>query len=109
MSFLLHLGATVICTHGGQGNPTSTSTRVRLGGQPAVNLTHSYTIAGCPFATPEPAPKPCTTVQWTTPATRVRIEGAPALLSTSAGVTIGPMGVQGSPQAVAQQTRVRGQ
>lgn len=109
MSFLLHLGATVICTHGGQANPTTTSTRVLLGGQPATTVSHSYTIAGCPFATPEPAPKPCLSVQWTTPATRVLIEGSPALLSTSAGITIGPMGVQGTPQATAQQARVRGQ
>ena len=53
---------------------------IRLG-QPATTLSHTYTIAGCPFATPEPAPKPCTTVQWTTPATRVFIEGAPAIVS----------------------------
>lgn len=109
MSFLLHLGATVICTHGGQATPTSASTRVRLGGQPAVTLSHSYTIAGCPFTTPEPAPKPCASAVWTGPATRVRIDGAPAILSTSTGITIGPMGTQGTPQAVAQQTRVRGQ
>ena len=109
MSFLLHMGATVICTHGGQANPTSVSARVTLGGQPAVNLTHVWMIAGCPFATPEPAPKPCTTVQWTSPATRVLIEGSPAILSTTSGITIGPMGTQGAPQAVAQQTRVTGQ
>jgi hypothetical protein len=109
MSFLLHLGATVICSHGGQAMPGSASTRVRLSGQPAVNLSHAYQIAGCPFATPEPAPKPCTSVQWTAPATRVRIEGNPAVLSTSSGLTLGPLGVQGAPQAVATQTRVRGQ
>lgn len=109
MSFLLHQGATVLCTHGGQATPTTASLRVKLGGQPATTLAHTYTIAGCPFATPEPAPKPCTTVQWTTPATRVRIEGQPALLSTSQGITIGPLGTQGTPTAVAQQVRVKGQ
>lgn len=109
MSFLLHQGATVMCTHGGQATPTMASLRVKLGGQPATTLSHTYTISGCPFATPEPAPKPCTTVQWTTPATRVRIEGQPALLSTSQGITIGPLGTQGTPSVVVQQTRVRGQ
>jgi hypothetical protein len=109
MSFLLHQGATVICTHGGQATPAGASVRVTLSGQPATTLSHSYTIAGCPFATPEPAPKPCATVQWTTPANRVFIEGTPALLSSSQGITIGPMGTQGTPSAVAQQTRVRGQ
>lgn len=109
MSFLLHVGATVICTHGGQAMPTGGSARVRVSNQPVVNLSHVYTIAGCPFATPEPAPKPCATVQWTSVATRVRIEGQPAILSNSTGLTIGPQGVQGQPQAVAQQTRARGQ
>ena len=109
MSFLLHQGATVLCTHGGQATPTTSALRVKLGGQPATTLAHSYTISGCPFATPDLAPKPCASVQWTTPATRVRIEGQPALLSTSQGITIGPLGTQGTPMAVAQQVRVRGQ
>jgi len=109
MSFLLHQGAQVLCTHGGQANPTTASARVMLGGQPATTLAHTYTIAACPFTTPDGVPKPCTTVQWTTPATRVRIEGQPALLSTSQGITIGPLGTQGTPMAVAQQARVRAQ
>jgi len=109
MSHLLHMGATVLCTHGGSATPTGVSARVRLDGQPAVNLGHSWVIAGCPFATPEPAPKPCTTLQFTTPATRVRIEGTPAVLSTASGITIGPMGTQGTPQVVTQQLRVTGQ
>ncbi|MEE4109133.1 MAG: hypothetical protein V2I24_07295 [Halieaceae bacterium] len=108
MSFNLHLGATVLCTHGGTATPVSASARVKLGGQPATTLAHTYTIAGCPLTTPD-GPKPCTTVQWTSPATRVRIEGQPALLSTSQGITIGPLGTQGAPMAVAQQVRVRGQ
>lgn len=108
MSFLLHLGATVLCPHGGQALPTNSSARVFLGGQPAVNLTHSYTIAGCPFVTGS-NPSPCAQIQWTGPATRVRIEGAPAILSTSSGIAIGPSGPQGSPQVVRQQTRARGQ
>lgn len=109
MSFLLHQGAQVLCTHGGQATPTLASTRVMLGGQPATTLSHTYMIAGCPFSTPESGPKPCTQVQWTTPATRVRVEGNPVLLSTSQGITIGPLGTQGTPMTVMQQTRVRGQ
>lgn len=109
MSFLLHQGAQVLCSHSGQATPTVTSLRVTLGGQGATTLAHTYTIAACPFTTPDGTPKPCTTVQWTTPASRVRIEGQPALLSTSQGVTIGPLGTQGTPMAVMQQVRVRGQ
>ena len=109
MAFLLHMGAQVICSHAGQAAPTSSSVRVKVGGQPATTLAHTYTITACTFTTPEPAPKPCTTVQWNTAATRVTIEGKPALLSSSSGVTIGPQGTQGTPSITTTQTRVTGQ
>jgi hypothetical protein len=105
--FLLHQGAQVACTHQGQAMPTAFSARVSLSGQPATSLAHSYIVAGCPFTTE--SPKPCATVQWTTPAVRVFVEGSPALLSTSSGVTIGPLGVQGTPIVMSTQTRVSGQ
>lgn len=108
MSFLLHMGATVLCSHGGQGSPTSVSSRVRVDGQPAAKISTSWTVAGCPFTTPEPAPKPCVTIQFTTPAGRVRIEGEPAVLSTASGICTGPLGVQGAPNVVQQQMRVKG-
>ncbi|WP_323715533.1 hypothetical protein [Paracoccus aminovorans] len=107
MTNLLHMGATVMCPHGGQAQPGGSSARVKLGGQPAVTVAHSMTIAGCPFTTS--TPQPCTQVQWTTPATRVTIEGSPALLSSSGGICIGAAGPAGPPQVVASQVRVTGQ
>ncbi len=109
MSYLLHMGATVMCSHGGSATPTSVSARVRVDGQPAVAISASWSVAGCPFATPEPAPKPCATIQFTVPATRVRIEGEPAVLSSASGICTGPLGVQGSPNVTTQQFRVKGQ
>lgn len=108
MTKLLHQGATVICPHGGQAQPGGSSARVTLGGQPAVTVAHMMTIAGCPFSTAA-GPQPCTQVQWTSPATRVRIEGSPALLSSSGGICIGAAGPAGPPQVVASQARVSGQ
>lgn len=108
MSGLLHMGATVICPHGGQALPGGSSARVSLGGQPAITLSHAMTIAGCAFNVGG-TPQPCTQVQWTSPATRVRIEGAPALLSSSGGICIGAAGPAGPPQVVASQIRVTGQ
>ena len=35
---ILHLGATVICSHGGQAQPMTPFPRVLLSGQPAVTL-----------------------------------------------------------------------
>ena len=45
--FLLHLGATVLCAHGGQATPSAPNPRVLLSGQPATTLGAPYMIAGC--------------------------------------------------------------
>ena len=57
--YLLHLGATVLCSHGGQAQPTSPNPRVLGGGQPVVTQAAPYAIAGCPFI--PPAAGPCVT------------------------------------------------
>lgn len=108
MSNLLHLGATILCPHGGQAMPGGSSARVSFSGQPAISVAHMLSVAGCPFSTPD-GPKPCTQVQWIVPAARVTIEGSPAILSSSTGLCIGAAGPAGPPQVVAQQPRVRGQ
>ena len=78
---ILHLGATVLCSHAGQAVPMAPFPRVLLSGQPAVTLTSPYAIAGCALAgTPSP---PCVTGQWLLGATRVMAGGAP--LVTLAG------------------------
>jgi hypothetical protein len=79
--YLLHLGATVICLHGGQAQPTVSNPRVKVSGQPVVTQAGTYTIAGCPFV--PPAPGPCVTAQWVMGATRVRAGGLPVLLQDS--------------------------
>jgi hypothetical protein len=83
--FLLHMGATVICAHGGQAQPTAPSPRVSVGGQPVVTMTAPYTIAGCPFNV-SGAPVPCVTANWVVAATRVMAGGAPVLLQDSQAV-----------------------
>lgn len=111
MPNLVDMSATMSCTHQGQIIPTGSapSARVSLGGQPALKGTAPvYTIAACSFSTAA-GPNPCTTAQWTVNATRVLIEGMPALLSSSTGITIGPLGVQGTPSVMVSQVRVTGQ
>jgi hypothetical protein len=87
---LLHLGATVVCAHSGQGIPDVTDPRVTLSGQPAVTIDSPYTIAGCPF--PPVSGGPCVSGVFLVPATRVLIDGSPALLLSSEGVCA-PTGV----------------
>ena len=103
--FLLHMGATVMCAHAGQAQPTAANPRVMVGGQPIVTQSTMYTIAGCPFTTPAGAPMPCVTGQWVLAATRVLAGGQPVLLQDSQAVCI----PNGTPlNIVVTQTRVRG-
>jgi len=81
---ILHLGATVMCSHGGQATPTAPVPRVLVSGQPVATIAAPYAVAGCPFAPPNPGP--CVTGQWVVGAIRVMALGQPlALLS---GVSI---------------------
>lgn len=85
--FLLHLGATVNCVHGGQALPISSNPRVLVSGQPIVLQPVPYSIVGCPFNI-SGAPVPCVTAQWITGATRVMSNGMPVLLLDSQATCI---------------------
>jgi hypothetical protein len=103
--FLLHLGATVLCAHGGQAQPTVTNPRVIVNGQPIVTQPSPHTVAGCPFTTPAGNPMPCVTGQWVSGATRVSSNGMPVLLFDSQAVCT----PNGTPLIIiATQTRVTG-
>ncbi|HEU4421774.1 MAG TPA: PAAR-like protein [Pilimelia sp.] len=83
--FLLHVGATVLCAHGGQAMPTAPNPRVTVGGQPVVTQAAPYTVAGCAFVPPA-GNGPCVTAQWIVGATRVLVGGQPALLQDSQAI-----------------------
>jgi hypothetical protein len=100
---LLHVGATVLCTHGGQAQPTSPFPRVTVSGQPVVTQAAPYVVAGCPFV--PPAAGPCVTAQWVTGAMRVKAGGMPVLLQDSQAICA----PTGTPLTVAMaQVRVTG-
>lgn len=109
---IYHVGASAICPHGGQITVISTNTRVLVSGQPVATMGDTYVIAGCPFtvpAGPAPKPQPCIKVQWLVPATRVLVNGQPALLQTSTGLCLSVEQIpQGPPTVVATQPRVSG-
>lgn len=107
--FLYHVGAQAQCPHFGQATTVSSNTRVLVSGQPVATVADTTTVAGCPFTTPEPKPSPCVTVRWTVAATRVLINGQPALLQSSTGICQNPLQVpQGPPIITLTQTRVSG-
>ncbi len=82
--FLLHVGATVLCTHGGQAQPTVANAHVLVSGQPTLLLTAPYTVAGCTL--PSNAGGPCVTAQWVTGTTRVLSNGQPLLVQSGQAV-----------------------
>jgi len=84
--FLLHLGATVTCAHGGQAEPTAPSPSVLVSGQPVVTIAAPYVVAGCAFPPPPGGNGPCITAQFVDSATRVFVEGVPALLLDSQAI-----------------------
>src|SRR5271166_268427 len=102
--FLVHLGATVMCSHGGQALPTSPFPRVTVGGQPVATQAAPYTVAGCAFVPPG-GNGPCVTAQWVTAATRVTAGGVPVVLLDSQAICA----PTGTPLIVAvTQVRVKG-
>jgi hypothetical protein len=82
--YLLHVGATVLCAHAGQAQPTAPFPRVTVGGQPVVTQAAPYAVAGCTFV--PPAAGPCVTAQWVTGALRVKAGGLPVLLQDSQSI-----------------------
>lgn len=77
---IVHLGATVTCLHGGTALPTAPFPRVLVSGQPVVNQTCTYTVAGCSLAS-VPSP-PCVTGTFVVAAVRVLAGGAPVVIQT---------------------------
>ena len=103
--FLLHVGATVLCSHGGQAQPTVPNPQVTVMGQPTVAMAAPYVIAGCALPPPPAANGPCVTAQWITAALRITSNGQPLLLLDSQAICA----PSGTPLIVAMtQTRVTG-
>jgi hypothetical protein len=99
---VLHLGATVLCAHGGQATPTAPNPRVSLMGQPVATIVAPYAVAGCAFVPPG-GNGPCVTGQWSSGATHVLVAGQPVAIQTGTS-TCAPTGTPLVP--VAAQTRV---
>jgi hypothetical protein len=100
--YLVQQGATVVCAHAGQAQPTQPSPRVRLSGQPAVALPAPWTVAGCTL--PPAAGGPCVTAQWSAGSVRVTSQGQPLVLQGGSATCL-PTGVP--LQVTATQARVK--
>ncbi len=81
---LIHVGAVVQCTHGGQATPLVPNPRVTVNQQPTILMTTPYVVAGCPFVPPSPGP--CVTATWLAASTKVTSNGQPLVLMDSKAI-----------------------
>ena len=82
-SFLLHVGATASCTHGGDAQPTVANPRVTVAGMSTLTRSAPYAISGCALPPPPVANGPCVAAHFMTAATRITSFGLPLLLADS--------------------------
>jgi hypothetical protein len=83
---VLHVGAAILCMHGGTAQPTAPFPRVLVSGQPVVTQATPYVVAACALAS-VPSP-PCVTAQWVLGAMRVLAGGTPLLIATGTAVCV---------------------
>lgn len=103
--FIVHVGATVTCAHGGQAQPTVPNPRVMVMGQPSVTVAGPYVVAGCALPPPPAANGPCVSAPWIPPTGSVRVtsNGQPFVVVSSQAICA----PSGTPLLIAAtQTRV---
>lgn len=93
---ILHVGATVLCSHAGPAQPTAPFPRVSVSGQAVVTLSCVWSIAGCSLAST--STPPCVTGQFVAGATRVLAGGVP-VATLSGSSTCVPTGTPLQPLA----------
>ena len=114
--YLLHIGASVQCTHAAPATATPSAPRVLVSGQPVATVAGLWSVTGCPFQIPAPpgtVPSPCIQVKWAMPSARITVAGSPALLQpgpgTGAGVCLAAtQAPQGPPVVNVMQQRAAG-
>lgn len=106
--FLVEVGATAMCPHGGPLQIVPTQAKVLVGGKPAATASDTFTVTGCAFTLPNGTPSPCVTATFR-PAVKVLLGGNPAVLK-SAGIICqsGAQLPQGPPSVTVTQLKVTG-
>ncbi len=68
------------CTHAAKATFVATSSKVLIDNGPVVLSGDPVPIAGCPFTVPPGKPQPCVKGVLSMPASKVMVEGKPAML-----------------------------
>ncbi len=80
---ILHVGATVLCSHAGQTTATVPNPRVMVSGQPVTGIAAPWSVMGCTMPPPSAGNGPCVTAQWMSGSMRVLADGQPMAIATS--------------------------
>ena len=83
---IMHSGAVVLCSHGGQATATSPFPRVLVSGQPVVTVATQYVVAGCSLSTSS-GPFDVSG-QWFVGAMRVQAGGVPDAIASGTSITV---------------------
>jgi len=105
---LFELNTAMQCPHGAKVSHVPSQVRVLINKGAALTVGDSGLVAGCPFALPNGKPSPCTAVQWTAPAVRIKLSGQPALLASSIGLCKSPEQAPQGPVIASPSPRVKG-
>jgi hypothetical protein len=84
---ILHMGAVVMCSHGGSATPMAPNPRVLVAGMPIATIAVPYAVTGCTFGPPA-GNGPCVTAHWTTGAARVTSNGQPVVITTGVSICV---------------------
>lgn len=84
---ILHMGAVVTCTHGGQAMPTVPSPVVLVMGMPIATIAAPYSVVGCAFVPPA-GNGPCVTGQWILGAVQVLSQGQPVAIMNGVSICV---------------------
>ena len=57
--YILTTSSTVMCMHGGTATLTTSNTKMKIDGSPALLESDIHPVAGCPFTIPPGKPSPC--------------------------------------------------
>lgn len=106
--YILTTSSQVTCTHGGMATLTTSNTKMKVDGAPALLESDVHAVAGCPFTVPGPKPSPCIKIEWTAGATMCKSNGTKVLIKSSVGKCVSAEGAtQGL--AIIAQTQMKAQ
>ena len=84
---ILHMGAVVMCAHGGVATPTAPNPMVLVSGMPITTIAAPWVIAGCAFVPPA-GNGPCVSGMWIVGSLQVTSNGQPVAIMSGVSTCV---------------------